>query len=128
MYAGTLPLFIGSQDAAANGALLVQLGVGYVCNAAADAVACFFEQCPPMSSAPSPLCYLKLHLLDIPEAAGELRADICRACDFIDDAFHHGSGCLVHCNAGVSRSSAIIIAWLVRSVRLVCRLSVHSFL
>jgi hypothetical protein len=119
LHAGMLPLFIGSQDAAANGNMLTQLGVGYVCNAAADAVACFFEQQPPAPSVASPLCYLKLHLLDIPEAAGELRADIVRACEFLDDAFRHDSGCLVHCNAGVSRSSAIIIAWLVRFLGLV---------
>lgn len=38
------------------------------------------------------------------------------ALDFIDQAINSGEGCLVHCNAGVSRSGSIVSEWVRRNV------------
>lgn len=111
---GDAALFIGSQDAAFNAEGLKRLGVGHVVNAAADAVASRYSSAAAAGEVglPRAVVYCDLHLLDIPEAAPALRAEVAQACAFIDTALGGGGGCLVHCNAGVSRSSAVIIAWL----------------
>ncbi|XP_050045668.1 dual specificity protein phosphatase 3-like [Dermacentor andersoni] len=97
-------LHIGSQDAAADWCLLQSLAVTHVVNAVASTVPNFHEDLG--------LTYLALELLDLPDFT-LTRATIDTACDFIDGALSSGGSVLVHCNAGVSRSCALVLAFLI---------------
>ncbi|XP_077516240.1 dual specificity protein phosphatase 19-like [Amblyomma americanum] len=96
-------LYIGSQDAAADWSLLESRGVTHVVNAAASTVPNFHED--------RGLTYMALELLDLPEFTLS-RATIDTTCDFIEGALSSGRSVLVHCNAGVSRSCALVLAFL----------------
>lgn len=54
-----------------------------------------------------------LNILDLPET--DLSQYYSDAFTFIDDAVASGGRVLVHCNAGVSRSAAITLAYLMKS-------------
>lgn len=97
-------LHIGSQDAAADWNLLQSLAVTHVVNAAASTVPNFYED--------RGLTYLALEMLDLPDFT-LTRATIDTVCDFIDEALSSGGSVLVHCNAGISRSSALVLAFLI---------------
>lgn len=93
-------LFVGSQDVAADKQLLLSHGVTHVLNAATF-IPNFHEP---------DLVYKRLDLMDLPEATLEPLLEPC--CDFIDGALSDGGAVLVHCNAGVSRSVSLVIAYL----------------
>ncbi|KAL3250160.1 hypothetical protein MRX96_055754 [Rhipicephalus microplus] len=97
-------LHIGSQDAAADWCLLRSLAVTHVVNAVATTVPNFHEG--------RGLTYLDLELLDLPDFT-LTRDTIDKVCDFIDEALSSGGSVLVHCNAGVSRSCALVLAFLI---------------
>lgn len=97
-------LHIGSQDAAADWNLLQSLAVTHVVNAAASTVPNFYED--------RGLTYLALEMLDLPDFT-LTRATIDTVCDFIDEALSSGGSVLVHCNAGISRSCALVLAFLI---------------
>lgn len=59
--------------------------------------------------------YKKIEILDVPET--DIRKYFGDCFEFIDEARHYGN-CLVHCNAGVSRSSAICIAYLMKKEKM----------
>ncbi|XP_037076454.1 ras-related protein Rab-34-like [Pollicipes pollicipes] len=93
-------LCLGSQDVAHDLPLLRQLGVTHVLNVATGVRDLF----------PQELTYLALPLLDVPEQP--LANVFPAAFDFIEAARGAGGLCLVHCNAGVSRSAALVTAYL----------------
>ncbi|TFK48869.1 phosphatases II [Heliocybe sulcata] len=53
----------------------------------------------------------KIDILDLPSA--DLKSHLEEACDIIDGAIGRGENVLVHCQQGVSRSAAIVIAYLI---------------
>jgi len=57
-------------------------------------------------------CY-RIDILDVPSA--DLRVHLDGACRAIDKALRNGKNVLVHCQQGVSRSSAIVIAYLIKN-------------
>ncbi len=77
--------------------------------------------------------YKTLEILDVPET--DIRKYFDECFEFIDDARHYGN-CLVHCNAGVSRSTAICTAYLMYKEKMnfdealgaVSHLTFHYFL
>ena len=93
-------LCVGSQDAAHQRALLRRLGVTHVLNCATRVENLFADE----------LAYLAVPLLDLPET--RLEEAFPAAFEFIDSARAGGGRCLVHCNAGVSRSAALCVAYL----------------
>ncbi|KAF0293211.1 Dual specificity protein phosphatase 19 [Amphibalanus amphitrite] len=93
-------LCVGSQDAAHHRALLRRLGVTHVLNCATRVDNLFTDE----------LTYLSVPLLDLPET--RLETAFPAAFEFIDSARATGGRCLVHCNAGVSRSASLCVAYL----------------
>lgn len=95
-------LITGSQDVAQDLELLTRHEITHVINAATG-VPNFHE---------GRLKYLKVHILDLPST------DILKVfpdCNkFIRGALKDGGKVLVHCNAGVSRSTSIVVAYLMR--------------
>lgn len=58
------------------------------------------------------LIYLKIPVLDNPTE--EIAAHFDKAIDFIDESVDYGHGVLIHCVYGVSRSSTLMCAYLMR--------------
>ncbi len=98
-------LLLGTADDAADRALLDRLGVTHVVNATTHV---------PMHFAPA-LQYHAVPVCDVPEA--DLAPLLPAAVDFIASARAAGGTVLVHCLAGVSRSAAVVLAYLVASQR-----------
>ena len=93
-------LCVGSQDAAHSLPLLRRLGVTHVLNTATRVENLFTDD----------LVYLSVPLLDLPET--RLETAFPAAFEFVDSARAAGGRCLVHCNAGVSRSASLCVAYL----------------
>lgn len=89
---------------AADLPLLKARGVTHVVNAAAATVPNFHEG--------NGVTYLPLELLDLPEFT-LTRDTIDLVCDFIETALSAGGAVFVHCNAGISRSGALVVAFLI---------------
>jgi predicted protein tyrosine phosphatase len=98
-------LFIGSQDAAASWRNMSRAGVTHVVNAASAGVPCFFRE-------RGDITYLELAWYDTPEHAAEVRTALLDGVAWIHSALQAGGTVLVHCNAGVSRSSTLVLAYL----------------
>lgn len=90
----------GSQDVAADKDLLVSHGITHVVNAATFI---------PNYHEPD-LVYKRFEILDLPDSDLSPLFEPC--CDFIDEALNSGGSVLVHCNAGVSRSVSLVVAYL----------------
>lgn len=99
-------LYLGSQDAARHAAALKDKNVALVVNVATGIEVDFHEG----------IKYLNLPILDTPES--NLLAILDAAMDAISETLHCGGGVLVHCNAGVSRSASVVIAWLMKEQRM----------
>jgi len=96
----SLRLFIGSQDAAGNVAGMRGAGVCHVLNVAHGI------QVPHATG----IRYMDAPVRDEPDADLSAILESCLA--FIDEGLKRGDGVLVHCNQGVSRSSAVVAAYL----------------
>ncbi|XP_018494891.1 dual specificity protein phosphatase 1B [Galendromus occidentalis] len=94
-------LFLGSQDVASELELLKSKGVTHIINAASGIKNHF----------PDDFKYKRVEVLDIPEQ--EMRSHFEHCNSFIDEALASGGAVFVHCNAGVSRSTTICIAYLI---------------
>lgn len=61
---------------------------------------------------PAEFEYKNLYMMDTPEY--DMLQDLEQAIKFIDSAKQSGGRCLVHCNAGVSRSTSLVIGYLIQ--------------
>lgn len=93
-------LLLGSQDAAHDIDTLQRYKVSHVLNVAYGVTNLFPDQ----------LVYKMLQILDLPDTKITSYFEECSF--FIDHAREQGGVVLVHCNAGVSRSSSIVIGYL----------------
>eukprot|EP00882_Tetradesmus_deserticola_P001541 GHRQ01001663.1.p1 GENE.GHRQ01001663.1~~GHRQ01001663.1.p1 ORF type:complete len:239 (+),score=51.99 GHRQ01001663.1:131-847(+) len=98
-------LFIGSSETETNLAALRAVGITHILQAGAELAPSHAEQ----------FMYKKLQLSD--EEDEDLISVSQEACDFINDGRKSGA-VLVHCSQGVSRSAAVLIAYLMSHGRL----------
>jgi Dual specificity phosphatase, catalytic domain len=91
-------LFLGNRESARNKERLLERGVTHIVNCA-DELPCYFD---------GDFVYKVLRLRD-PDPTFHTR--LSDACAFIDVARGHGK-VLVHCFAAISRSPAIVLAYL----------------
>mmetsp|Transcript_8952 Transcript_8952/g.11071 ORF Transcript_8952/g.11071 Transcript_8952/m.11071 type:complete len:201 (+) Transcript_8952:275-877(+) len=93
-------LFVGSQDAALNVEGLQENKVTHILNLV-EGIKPVYEDI---------FTYATISLLDVEDEA--LNKDVLEKCfAYINEAKANGGGCLVHCNAGVSRSCSVVLAY-----------------
>ena len=93
-------VYIGSQDAAHNLSGLQECQITHVLNVATGIRNVFLDQYK----------YFNVELLDVPET--DVRCVFERTNEFIRQAVAEHGRVLIHCNAGISRSSCIVLAYL----------------
>ncbi|KAK5908970.1 hypothetical protein CgunFtcFv8_016984 [Champsocephalus gunnari] len=93
-------ILLGSQDAAHDEETLQRLKVTHVLNVAYGV----------SNLLPDQLVYKTLQILDIPDT--DITSYLEECSGFIELARRQGGVVLVHCNAGVSRSSSVVIGYL----------------
>ncbi|XP_067337058.1 dual specificity protein phosphatase 19-like isoform X2 [Channa argus] len=93
-------LLLASQDAVHDIDTLQRYKVSHVLNVAYGVINLFPDQ----------LVYKTLQILDLPET--DITSYLGECSTFIDQAREQNGVVLVHCNAGVSRSSSIVIGYL----------------
>lgn len=93
-------LLLASQDAAHDIDTLRRFKVSHVLNVAYGVTNLFPDQ----------ILYKTLQILDLPETHITSHLEECSS--FIDQAREQDGVVMVHCNAGVSRSSSIVIGYL----------------
>eukprot|EP00794_Sanderia_malayensis_P018191 gene18191-20005_t len=98
-------LFIGSQDAATNFSELQRHGIQFILNVAVGVAPVNYDE---ITSKIMPI-------YDLPEF--DIKGCFEEAVDYIKDSLKHAS-VLVHCNAGISRSGAVVAAYLIREARM----------
>ncbi|XP_061608674.1 uncharacterized protein si:dkey-175m17.7 [Phyllopteryx taeniolatus] len=96
-------LFLGNERDARELDLLLRLNVGYVVNVTAHL---------PLYHLKSGLHYKRLPATD--NSKQNLRQYFEEVFEFIEEAYQSGQGVLVHCQAGVSRSATVVIAYLMK--------------
>uniref|UniRef100_A0A8C4NJN2 Dual specificity phosphatase 10 n=1 Tax=Eptatretus burgeri TaxID=7764 RepID=A0A8C4NJN2_EPTBU len=101
-------LFLGNERDAQELSHLQSLNVGYVLNVTVHLPLFHYEH--------GILRYKRLPATD--SSKQNLRQYFEEACEFIEEAHQSGQGLLVHCQAGVSRSATIIIAYLMKHTRM----------
>jgi len=102
-------LFLGAQEAATNREGLAANKVRHILNVATGIPNAF----------PDDYTYLSVPMRDDEETKLQPNLQLCL--DFIDQALASGGGVLVHCNAGVSRSASVVIAYLMYKQRILFR-------
>ncbi|XP_029304407.1 uncharacterized protein LOC115019153 [Cottoperca gobio] len=96
-------LFLGNERDAQDLDLLLRLNIGYVVNVTTHL---------PLYHVNSGLRYKRLPATD--NSKQNLRQYFEEVFEFIEEAYQSGQGVLVHCQAGVSRSATIAIAYLMK--------------
>ena len=99
-------LFLGSQDAALNLQELEAKNVKFILNVAFGVSNAF----------PNLFTYKNVEILDVEESDVSFHFEDCF--QFINLAKKENKGVLVHCNAGISRSSTIVIAYIMKHLSL----------
>ncbi|CAF1659955.1 unnamed protein product [Rotaria magnacalcarata] len=94
-------VYIGSQDAAINIAALNECRITHILNVATGINNAFPEQYK----------YLNIELLDVPET--NIQKVFTYTNEFIQQAVTNHGHILIHCNAGISRSASIVLAYLI---------------
>ncbi|XP_068687513.1 dual specificity protein phosphatase 10-like [Montipora foliosa] len=97
-------LYLGNEEGAADEALIDRLSIKYILN--------LTPRCPNFFSQRSDLHYKQIKVNDSSQEDIEQHFD--EAIQFIDKARDQGSGVLVHCHAGVSRSATVTVAYIMR--------------
>ncbi|XP_028323440.1 uncharacterized protein LOC114476249 [Gouania willdenowi] len=96
-------LYLGNERDAQDLDLLLRLNIGYVVNITTHL---------PLYHVTSGLRYKRLPATD--NSKQNLRQYFEEVFEFIEEAYQSGQGVLVHCQAGVSRSATIVIAYLMK--------------
>jgi len=96
-------LYLGRGEQATNRKVVSDLKLTHVINIGS-------EHASPFTDC---IQYLNIKLDDNPSS--DLKIYFSKACQFISDALSIGGRILVHCNLGVSRSSTIVISYLMKS-------------
>ena len=94
-------LFIGNYEAALDRSLLDSIGITHIVTAASDLYPEY----------PGNYVYLHLDLFDMPTQ--DISKHLKTSADFIENALET-SKVLVHCHLGISRSSTIVISYLMQ--------------
>jgi protein-tyrosine phosphatase len=98
-------LYVGSMSAVNDSDLLRQHGITYL-------VQVLDAPWLPELEKQGFNCY-RIAILD--QSTTELKPHLEAACNHIDKALRAGKNVLVHCQQGISRSAAIVIAYLIRN-------------
>lgn len=96
-------LYLGRGDQATNSKIVSDLKLTHVINIGSEHGSPFTDR----------IQYLNIKLDDSPSS--DLKLHFSKAYQFISDTFSAGGRILVHCNLGVSRSSTIVIAYIMKS-------------
>jgi len=96
-------LYLGSQDAAANLEELRRLHVSHIINCASGIANLY----------PKEFTYLDVEMLDVPEF--KIADSVIKSNEFIEKTLSAKGVVLVHCNAGVSRSVTLVLAYLMKT-------------
>lgn len=97
-------VYLGSIEAAYNKHRLRELGVTHIVS--------LVEAAPPY---PLRFNYLLIEVPDIEST--DLLSRFDESCRYIDSSLKNGA-CLIHCQAGMSRSATITIAWVMKNFKL----------
>ncbi|CAL1573811.1 unnamed protein product [Knipowitschia caucasica] len=96
-------LYLGNERDAQDLDLLLRLNIGFVVNITTHL---------PLYHQKSGLRYKRLPATD--NSKQNLRQYFEEVFEFIEEAYQSGQGVLVHCQAGVSRSATVVIAYLMK--------------
>lgn len=96
-------LYLGNERDAQDLDLLLRLNIGFVVNVTTHL---------PLYHQKSGLRYKRLPATD--NSKQNLRQYFEEVFEFIEEAYQSGQGVLVHCQAGVSRSATVVIAYLMK--------------
>ena len=112
----------GSQDAAFEERILSHFAVTHILDVGSHAMAGADDPEPVFREK---IVQRTVEMLDLPETP--LLGLLPYCFSFIDGAREKGGCCLVHCNAGVSRSAAVVIGYLMKN-RNMTYLSAYDYL
>ena len=100
-------LFLSGIAVARNPSKLSELGISRV------VCCCMWTEFPPNDELKS-IVYFRVDVEDMSREPIDMFFD--EACDFISESLENHEGVLVHCRSGVSRSSTIVLAFLIRNM------------
>lgn len=99
-------LYFGSQDVASDLELLKQNHITHILNLAPNV----------QNPYPDDFKYLKLRVLDFPET--DISQHFAQTNKFLAESLSSGARVYVHCNAGVSRSTTVVVAYIMMSQKI----------
>lgn len=100
-------LYLSGIAVARNSTRLADMGISRV------VCCCMWTEFPPEDEIKS-LVYYRVDVEDMSREPIEMFFD--EACGFIAESLENHEGVLVHCRSGVSRSSTVVLAFLVRNM------------
>lgn len=102
-------IFLGGQEACSEKSTMTFLKITHVLN-----VSCECENLFPDSFE-----YLRIPVKDSTDES--IKPHFESACSFLEEVKEAGTACLVHCMSGMSRSSAFVLAHMVKSLGMTLR-------
>ncbi|EGO02170.1 hypothetical protein SERLA73DRAFT_177969 [Serpula lacrymans var. lacrymans S7.3] len=101
-------LYLGNIQAARSSRSLSERKISHIISVCSDQI--------PAEDPASGFTHLRINVEDVDHA--DLLIELPRACRFIDKAIHNGGTVLVHCVQGLSRSAAVVAAYLMCTRRI----------